>query len=964
MSTTIGKHRRQVDRLAEIIREMEAKLSGDGPHSLCDTRLSEETYRGLRRWVAEKLERATVRLAGWHVGAILFHLICEVARREAQGHCLWPIVAESFPAHLRREFFVNNQPSAELKRLIRKAAQELDLRHVFDDDGGQSWYITTHLQFGFTYHGMQDRLPEWLCGINLPSSVQRLLAGNLASETFRDLWHALRYYRRDWITEEHVRSIIKQSPWVVASWEDELVLLAREKPDLISAEEQPDDDEHPAPSVLGTPTCIWDDTNGPQFTSALLCPSNSDWQAPHYDVHLDGRILATFFRQPNGSYRTDQGTVRLEASTPEIAVQVVDTDGVVQLIQLIEIWDPAADVSVFDLRSGHRLLNPLLDAMSESKDYVLLAASDLVVRPEPNQWVRLPGPSRITAALLAQPWAARDLCVETPDGAIVWRPTVMGGATPCEPPELRAIAVQPQGRARPVAIGESIQPVVRDVPNGATIVSVRLGSKPLAFDPTTGVIEPVTVTPELAHSGFMFLVGIRMANGGAHAVTIRRPMDVPACGAATLAPDGWHAVRSRELLTVQSCRDQAYRITLPPDHRTMRAALMEGAFFLRWIGHRAGPLGRAWGTGARLEVRKQPYNCSTHLVSLAQGVTNGGIIRAASAEHTECATRWCLTLDRAVNPSREHGVVCWPCGPEGDISCIEPDQIESNDGGHQWILNNVPHSNHESLIVGIHYRGRWLGTAWHGDLLAFMESLNSMPGSAHLPASLLRWLQLPVLLRDRANATPSFAHFAHQHPAAVLTTWLRLDGLPPALEHDVSFERQQVEAAVLRDLFLAWTPSQEASSVIVAEFGNTNPHDPLGEAVLALLPTDPLLAGHLMLVWIREHGTPAGTSVPLYLEVLRRRHLGLPIRSHKRKEYGLDGDLQRAAQTMRVDPNALADEYFVRCAIADPAIGTLHGHALTPQQRSNLQVALQVASFRRYLVMRVFQEIETTFGRK
>jgi hypothetical protein len=68
--------------------------------------------------------------------------------------------------------------------------------------------------------------------------------------------------------------------------------------------------------------------------------------------------------------------------------------------------------------------------------------------------------------------------------------------------------------------------------------------------------------------------------------------------------------------------------------------------------------------------------------------------------------------------------------------------------------------------------------------------------------------------------------------------------------------------------------------------------------------------------------------------------------------------LLRAAESMKAGPQATADEHFVQHAIINPAIQTLRGSALTAVERTNLAVALQVASFRQYLAMCVLNDVE------
>ena len=238
------------------IDEMQAGLVGDGPHSLCKLGLTEEQYQKLSNWISTRLTRESAKLAGWKSAALIFHLLVEAARREASGGTLWPIIAQKLPPDIQAEFFVQGQPNDELKRLIEFAARKLKWRHALDEPDLQRWYVTAHLQFGFTYRDMLHNLPEWLAGHAPPIAVDRLLSGPLASSSFQDLWYALKYFRKGWITERQIRSVIGGSSWVLPSWTDEIIGLARARRELDDQGSEPDS---PPRTILESPRCEWDD---------------------------------------------------------------------------------------------------------------------------------------------------------------------------------------------------------------------------------------------------------------------------------------------------------------------------------------------------------------------------------------------------------------------------------------------------------------------------------------------------------------------------------------------------------------------------------------------------------------------------------------------------------------------------------------------------------------------------------
>lgn len=946
-----------VDTIASLVEHIQARLPSEVPRSLCELRLSESDYENLCLWAKEQLTRGMIRPSGWKAGAIIFNLISEVARREAVGHRLWPIVADKFSDDARRFLFPNNHPSADLKRWIQQAARHLDLRHVFDEDEAQGWYITTHLQFGFAAHGFRTRLPEWLCGQNTPDSVRRLLIGNLASESFRDLWQALRFYRRDWIAEEELRSIIEKSPWVLPEWQDDLVRLSREKLHLIDFEEGSESDELPTPDLVQNMQIEWRFGKDPKYKCSLADLKPLELIASHYHLVVDETVLLSLFRQHDGSYRADPTEIEFPASAPQVPLKLVDPEGEVHHSQLVHLWDSSADVNVFDLSSGEKV-DTESGQMSASKRYLLILQPDLRLEPSSDTWVRLTGASPRIAVLLEKNWDHSSTQVVMSDGTVLWSPRLRSAPLRRpEPQQLQHVSVQPVNRAETVSIGDTVSTIIRGIPDGYEVGYVRYCGRPLTFDPETHKLSRLTIAPEDANSGLVFSIGIRhLGEDSAEITHLRRTLDAGVVGTARASATGWEPIQSRSVITSRECRENSFRVHLPNESDGTKVALMEGPRLLKWLGQRAAPLGRVHGMGAPLVVRSQPYNCDSELLTIARGCTNGGIIKDVEFEHDGAETVQ-IHLTRPLEVSADHCVIAWPCGDANEPLMIDSHNITSSDNRRTWSVLSSPCGVGEKSIVAISFKGRWLGSATAGDTLNLLHSLTDFTQNKHLVASLVRWFRLPVLLSDRGRDFPAFAEFAHSCPDAVLAAWIGAEGLPHSLKHDEGFDRRQVESVQLRDLYLGWIPDSHQVSQIVDVLG-TNEQDPLGDAVIKLLLELPLVTGHIMKHWLADVGTPQNVPLNLYLNILRTQ-FGQKLIKNGRASGGQDVDpLVRAASNMNVGPKASADEFFVKNAIADPAVATLTGHTLTGIEKNNLAVAMQLAPFRQYLASRVLDEIE------
>ncbi len=101
---------------------------------------------------------------------------------------IWPTVAQAFPIKTRAALFVQGHPRPQLKAAMEEACQRFQLRNAFGRHGGQAYYLTVFLQFGFTRQG-QAQLSNWLAGHLLPIPLRILLE---ECEEFRQCWQALR----------------------------------------------------------------------------------------------------------------------------------------------------------------------------------------------------------------------------------------------------------------------------------------------------------------------------------------------------------------------------------------------------------------------------------------------------------------------------------------------------------------------------------------------------------------------------------------------------------------------------------------------------------------------------------------------------------------------------------------------------------------------------------------------------
>lgn len=121
------------------------------------------------------------------LGLTLLWFAALYGRENASEGEIWPHVAQQFPAESRSVLFAQGHPRPALKWALERGCKRFGLRHAFGRHGGQAYYVTVYLQFGFTRRGLAN-LPQWLSGYGLPTAVRLLLQ---ESDAFRQLWSKL-----------------------------------------------------------------------------------------------------------------------------------------------------------------------------------------------------------------------------------------------------------------------------------------------------------------------------------------------------------------------------------------------------------------------------------------------------------------------------------------------------------------------------------------------------------------------------------------------------------------------------------------------------------------------------------------------------------------------------------------------------------------------------------------------------
>lgn len=919
------------------------------PRSFCEVGADTEDYHWLCSWAwSLKPQTALTWLTEYpqgsgdggsrFIGGLLLFLAAEAARREAREGFVWPAVHERFHPETRRLLFAQGQPTQLYKEAIEATARLLKLRHVFGLEGTQNYYVSIYVQFGFTQKGLAQ-LPFWLAGHAQTKAIQYLLGSPFSSETFRKLWSALRNYRQNNIAETRLRQILESSPWVLPEWGDELVLRARERPDLgtVSSDHVEADAEQPL-SFLGQPRFQWEPPADPRFMSELTNLVALGLSEKHYVARGGNNVLATLLRQPDETYLCPE-SVSLPCDVAQPVITLVGDSGALHASLQLDLWESTEDVTVFELPSGRRL-NAWQDPMSPKKTYVLLTAPDLKIDPPPSVWRLIAGQSR-QLSLLPTDWSLQLQVLL--DGEVLWTPYLGTGRRPIAAEPAWTRAVLPRPPSSEVALGQPLQLLIVGLTQDIMLDFVRLGTRPLEFEQNGETAKvKARITPEVAASELNLTLGLRQGN---ERVRVRRTMHLGVAGATRFTERGWETLNPRGELTVQEAQTYTYKLFLPNpwgSERLHELALLEGSTYSRRLWQKPQPLGKLAGFGAPLVIRG-PYNWTenTDVLTLARTVVDPGIVGEVECEE-DCLLRIHLRLP--IEPGSQHQVVCWS---EGDQPDILPSASITVLEQTCWQVNYRP-SNPSRLIVAVAYAGVRLGAWWPARLDEVLDPPVAGPSSPTTTAALIRWMHLPIL-------SPSFLHtisaFARHHPAETLAAWLLDKGLSEALSFAAIGEEWM---AAIRQVFADWFPEPEQTHAIVKTLSVDSAAQPLWTAARWLMRVDPLLMGRVVRSWFkdidsssREQSLAAAQIQALQHQLARLSENASDKDLRNRQEEILD----QAATVMQVDSG------FLESGIVRRAVETLTGGSLSLLDSTNLGVALAVAPLREYLGLRILGEV-------
>jgi hypothetical protein len=770
--------------------------------------------------------------------------------------------------------------------------------------------------------------------------MDALLQGVNASESFRELWIALREYRRNNLTDKTAFRILASSPWILPDWREDILTQCREELSFGTV----DPVETVLPPFMEEPRLRWESGQDPRWETSTVNLVGLSLKAEGYSILLNGRQEARILRRGEGHYE-QVGDISLDGRQPDFLATLVDSQGSAVDATPLVVWRSEEELNLWDLASGGRM-DPWENILRPRRAYALLASEDFKLMVGDRELfvedrIRYPQ-ARRTLYRLSCP-LPEDFRL-TLEGDEFWAPLFPSRRRRTPTPDwFRGVLVDTTpSRA---CLGELFRIRIRDLGPEVEIRGLRLDGRPMHFDCYPGRVlsEPIPVTAGLALGrGKVFLSLYRGREYCGQIV----PVGIRASGILRRDERKWSVVRD-STETVSRARKQIYKILLPEECRGEgweEPVLMEGTLNLGRMPERASSLPALAGYGAPLLVQPQAYNCFKTPHRLFKEIHHPGILQAVKrTPHGGLLLR----LDQALTPSSEHEVVLW-C-EDGSLKRASGEEIETI-GENDWRFGQAVSSG--TLVVAVAFRGKCLGAVVLGKLSEFLQRLPARESTQ--TAALLRWFHLPL------RALPNWQVLGMQRKecgADTLRAWIFDEGLPRGLSYA---EASAGWRALVCEYATRWKPVTTSDVFAVLGLGQDRvlPGDDFFlEQISRLLNASPILLYWTFGYWIQLTGVRRRKGGKLALQrQVQRRVACLPGGAGHEQIQEISRSLRMVtAFRLGIDEAALERRLVPWAIKAVRSHGSARG--TDPRQERNLQIALQVEAFRRHLALELLDTV-------
>lgn len=837
-------------------RELAERLLQTAPEhlgwSLVESPNAAEGYAELRKWRRELTYQAwrdDLRSRKSQLGLVLLWLESEVVRRDGGDGVAWAVLSklEKVPWDKRvywELFNTAGQPTPLHRELLEDAARHFSLRHTFDEADGQNWYRLIYLQFGFTHDDAVQRLAPWLSGHTLPISVQKLLeASDSGAQGFQQLWRSLRMFRLGNLSRTTLETRLKSIPWVLPEWCGDLIKAAEkssaqvmEMADLEAAEVR----------FFTTPRLGLSGLGVPFFTTSLCNLSDLGLESTDYQLKFGDKVLARLMRQIDGSYFSDSQEAITLPVQPTVALSIVSADGCVVAHDEAVLWDPLEEVSLYSGRTGVAI--PPGESLRAGTEVLVIAASDIELRPEPSESYHLPLGYRLHR--ISPGWKGQiDALL---DDDVVWTSSVATGAVSGSSAGVSAWFIQALDLSDPqwaeVSPPWSL-PIRFRIPPGWAFSSLRWRRGDGRHVELDQMPSSLTLTERDAVRPVVLRV--RITAGSQHRTDVLK-VSVPFVAVLKWTEDATprqHPHGSNLLLG--EARKLTWSFCMPSREGQVSDArefsFVEGQRLLGRLKARRSKLPDLAGYGSRLCIVGDPYQSDHPFLTVADCVLDGGVVGSVrwSLEDNGFRIRSSFT-----ELGKDHRVHVWySLGKlRSVVAEIPQDQLARRDDGWFWGGGKGYHLH----AVALTFRGSRLG-AWFDHSSWSIELVKTPPTSVEAAAAMLRAWKAPILKEDGGHFQRISAWLS-EHYVRILPVWLAQTSQQGVAGDMVEMPpRNEAWNSTLNDLLTEALPmpdAETAGELVERLAPNDKGINALGSAMWTLVEICPILAAQVVKTYL------------------------------------------------------------------------------------------------------------------
>jgi hypothetical protein len=942
----------KIENCLKFILDKHALQSEKKHYSISEINLSVAEYERLKQQVENNLTLPEFNYWSRHwityknhprsawLGYLLLLLISETVRRYGfEGRPWFAAKKILFQEPVHKKLFQYKQPSEQLKDLIRQAAIQFNLRHVFDIEGKQEWASSIFLQLGFTYNGSKRHLATWLSSEEQrPQAVQLLLSGKMASESFQKLWNILIQYRKGNITAKIAIADLQQSPWILNDWIDDILEAATQKiKNVVSLEQknfQDNETTHILNQLLSKPRLIWDIQ--PYFAIYFQNLSIVDLTDDEYTLIINTGEQFRFFKE-NGYYEPSKSEILIKPAQfqPEILCTLLSEDDIEIESYTIHLWDREEEIIIFDVNTGYAISHKSFDY---HKEYILLVSADLEITPQLSKFYHLPRYIHKTLYYLSA-WQQ----ISIP--AIGWESQYLNDKRE-QNLDYNQILINLQttnDMQKPQNIfnlGDDIQFCLNVKNPNIEIVAVRVAGNPVIF---ANKIFTIQLHPENLISNqntqlYEIHFKIVCRNNEQQYFTIKKssiPLKIQ--GVAKKTDLGWQVLDSDQILTCQQAKAMQVKFfailedkQLIPAQDYKNYGLVEGYDWITRVWQRPRLIGKLSGLGQTFTVRYGPFNGQEEVLCLAQSVIDNGIIQQVKIndELIEITLHYSHEFIQTDNK-----IIIWYID---EIVILDDVDCEEN----KWIL--LEEHNKKLLALGIFSKGLCLGSYWQQN---WLDLLAQSQLDATKLASLLIWFKLPILQQE---ATAIIKSKILENPVIFLEYWILKDFYKlEAFDIVLSWsDKKELGVTLTKYFFDEWQPEPQHINMIIEKMIDLyeiekNPID-IQNLLFQLFKFSPVLAVTIFKVYIESN----------QFKKIEIRQLISVFKTTKRKNY--QETLEYFTEQMQID------ETFVEKAVLTPILN-MDISCKPAGYDANLSRLLNLNSFQELLLLSLLIKIEKDY---